>query len=216
MNVEEKVLKRAREVFVVKGIRSATMDELAQSLGMSKRTIYEHFPDKKALVQEEAIRFVAFMKEKTGNIIAEADNVIQGVTHIMTYVREMLKSISPLYFSDMKRYYPEAYALISKKKSIRRGDVTLLLLHRGVEEGIFRKDINFSLVAHFFTMVVLNDHQAMEGVDDLKHGDFERDVLFAYMEGIATDKGRKLIQLEKEDYFKQMPQYGVKLPICNF
>ena len=47
MIVEEKILDRAHELFVKQGIKSVTMDELAQSLGMSKRTIYEHYGDKK-------------------------------------------------------------------------------------------------------------------------------------------------------------------------
>ena len=216
MSLEEKILSKAHDIFIKKGIRNATMDELAQSLGMSKRTLYEHFSDKKTLVFDEAKRFSAFMKHQTEGIINDADNVIQGVTRVMSYVKDMLNVVSPLYFMDMKRYYPEAYELVSRNKSTRRGDVTLYLVKRGVEEGVLKAHINKDLVEYFFTSVVLNDHRTMAQVDNLRHGDFERDVLFAYMLGIATEKGRALIEEEQDDYFSAMPQYGQELPICEF
>lgn len=216
MTIEEKILTKAHEVFITIGIRNATMDHIAQSLGMSKRTLYVHFPDKKTLVYEEARMFSVFMKEKTEGLINSADNVIQGVTRVMSYVKEMLSVVSPLYFMDMRRYFPDAYELVSRKKSARKGDVTLYLVTRGIDEGFFRKDLNKHLVAHFFTSIVLNDHRTMSEVEGLKYGDFERDVLFAYMLGIATAEGRQLIIEEQEKYFKQLPQYGVQLPNCDF
>lgn len=216
MSIKKKVLDCSHSLFIKNGIRSVTMDSIAQTLGMSKRTIYEHFPDKKTLVYEEAKQFSAFMKEKTEGLINEADNVIQGVTRVMSYVKDMLNVVSPVYFLDMQRYYPEAYELVSRKKSTRKGDVTLYLVKRGVEEGVFKSDINKHLVAHFFTSVVLNDHRTMSDVAGLKYGDFERDVLFAYMLGIATERGRALILAEQEAYFLNMPQYGADLPECDF
>lgn len=216
MTVEEKILDRAHELFVKQGIRSVTMDELAQSLGMSKRTIYEHFEDKKTLVVEDAKRFYLYMKTETDKIINGADNVIQGVTRVMHFVKGMLQVVVPLYFSDMKRYYPDAFGHISQKREMRKVDVTKVLIKRGVNEGVFREDINIELVSFFVNGVVLADHEIMCEISHLCYGDFERDILFAYLIGIATDNGRELIEREKEEYFSQMNMFGAEIPKFKF
>lgn len=216
MTIEEKIIDRAHELFVKQGIRSVTMDELAQSLGMSKRTIYEHFEDKKTLVEEDAKRFHIFMKGETDRIINNADNVIQGVTRVMTFIKGMLQVVTPMYFADMKRYYPSAFEQISQKREMRKVDVTKVLVERGRDEGVFRNDINVELVSFFVNGVVLADHEIMCEISNLHYGDFERDVLFAYLIGIATDEGRHLIEKEQKEYFSQMNTFGAEIPKFKF
>lgn len=212
MDVEEKILERAHELFVKQGIRSVTMDELAQSLGISKRTIYEHYVDKKTLVEQDAKRFHQHMKVETDMIVHAADNVMKGVTGVMNYVKGMLQVVSPVYFTDMKRYYPTAFEFISQRREMRKVDVTKVLIERGIREGVFKADINVELVAFFVNGVVLTDHEIMCEISDLRYGDFERDVLFAYFIGIATEEGRELIEREMKEYFSQMHMYGTEIP----
>ena len=216
MNVEEKILDRAHELFVKQGIRSVTMDELAQSLGISKRTIYEHFVDKKTLVEEDALRFHLFLKGETDRLINEADNVIQGVTRVMQFVKGILQVVTSMYFADMKRYYPTAFEHISQKREMRKADVTKVLVKRGIDQGVFRSDVNVDLVSFFINGVVLADHEIMCEINGLKYGDFERDVIFAYLLGIATVKGRVLIKKETECYFSQMNMFGTEIPKVKF
>ena len=212
MTVEEKILDRAHELFVKQGIKSVTMDELAQSLGMSKRTIYEYYGDKKTLVEEDAKRFHLQMKGETDRLITESDNIIQGVTQVLRFIKAMLQAVIPLYFADMKRYYPSAFEHITQKREMRKVDVTRVLVQRGVDEGVFRKDLNIELVAFFMNGIVLADHETMCEISLMRYGDYEKDVLFAYLSGIATDDGRALIEKEQAEYFTQMNRFGTDIP----
>jgi len=216
MNTEEKILNRAHDLFVLQGIRSVTMDDLAQSLGISKRTIYEHFEDKKTLVEEDAKFFYQIMKRETDRIIEEGDNIIQGVTGVLRFVKGMLQVVTPLYFADMKRYYPTAFDHISQKREMRKVDVTRVLVKRGIEQGVFRPDVNVELVAFFINATVLADHEIVCEISNMKYGDFERDVIFAYLLGIATEKGRALIDKETKAYFSQMNMFGMEIPKFNY
>jgi AcrR family transcriptional regulator len=216
MTIKEKILDKSHELFVKNGIRSVTMDEIAQSLGMSKRTIYEQFQDKKTLVHEDAKYFAGKMKSETDRMMLEADNVIQGMTSVMHFVKGMLGIVSPIYFLDMKRYYPMAFEQIAQNREMRKLDVSDKLIKRGIEEGVFRSDLNVELVSYFMNGVIITDHEAMCTVSEMKYGDYERDVLFAYMSGISTEKGRVLIEEEREVYFQQMNLYGVDIPKFKF
>ena len=216
MSIDEKILERAYQLFVKKGIRNVTMDELAQSLGMSKRTIYEHFNDKKTLVYESVSRSVSKIEADADVIINNADNIIQGITQVLMFAKTTFMSVIPFYFLDMKRYFPEAFELLEQRRTIRKGDVTYILIIRGIKEGLFRENINVRLIVFFVSGILFAHNDLKDQVGDLKYGDFERDVLFAYLMGIGTEKGRVLIVQEQEKYFNQMDTYGMKIPECHF
>src|SRR6516225_5456758 len=52
MSIKERIQHKAGELFRRFGIRSVTMDEIAGQLGISKKTIYQFYSDKEALVQD--------------------------------------------------------------------------------------------------------------------------------------------------------------------
>lgn len=216
MDVKAKILNKAHELFVKSGIRSVTMDEIALELGMSKRTIYEQFSDKKTLVEEDAKCFAAMMRGKTDDIINNADNVIHGIMGVLQFVQSMMSVVTPNYFIDMRRYYPDAFDQVSKHREMRKIDLTVKLVKRGIEEGMFRSDLNVDLAAFFINGVVLADHDSLCDIPNLKYGDFERDVLFAYLLGVSTPEGRQLIDEESVKYFSKMNLFGTAVPNYKF
>lgn len=52
MDAQIRILEVARNQFFSLGFAKVTMDEIAEELGMSKRTLYQHFPGKKALLRK--------------------------------------------------------------------------------------------------------------------------------------------------------------------
>jgi AcrR family transcriptional regulator len=58
MGHKERILEKATDLFMRYGIRSITMDEIATQLGVSKKTLYQFFADKDAMVE-------AVMNEET-------------------------------------------------------------------------------------------------------------------------------------------------------
>ena len=51
-SLENQIITNATELFLSKGFKSVTMDDLASSMGMSKKTIYTYFKTKNILVNE--------------------------------------------------------------------------------------------------------------------------------------------------------------------
>jgi len=212
MSIRLKILKQAHHLFVKDGIRNVTMDQLAQSLGMSKRTIYEQFSDKRELIKEDAKHFAIELRGEANRILEEADNVIQGIARMMQYFTAVVQQVTPSYFADMKKFYPKAYEMFSGDSEIRHFYITNKLISKGVEQGVFRPDINIKLVSFFVNNTLLNNHKEMKQIEGLKFGDFEKDVLFAYLLGIATEEGRILIEKEQALFFEQMTMMGGVIP----
>ncbi|HEX6193727.1 MAG TPA: helix-turn-helix domain-containing protein, partial [Chitinophagaceae bacterium] len=51
MDTKERIQNKAEELFMQFGIRSVSMDDIANNLGMSKKTVYQYFVDKDELVE---------------------------------------------------------------------------------------------------------------------------------------------------------------------
>lgn len=122
------------------------MDQIAEHLGISKRTIYENFKDKTDLLRQSVYEASIFHREMSLKVFNESENVIVGIYQLAEFMRMTMKKINPLFFSDLKKYYPDIFKLFEERSDIRNYSLTFTMLKKGVNEGIFRKDFNIELV----------------------------------------------------------------------
>ena len=199
MDYRERITEEAAVLFMKFGIRSVTMDSIAHHLGMSKRTIYENFADKDELLISVINSMASKQKDVFMKIMNEADNVIEALFEMLRIASNHLTNINPTYFMDLKKYHYKVYEHICQKGDIRNFEMSLAMLRRGVEEKIFREDINIDIVNAGIHSVI----DSTRDNDDLppeKYSRFEiiDNLLFNYLIGISTAKGQKLINKYKE------------------
>jgi len=145
--VKERIIKSALNLFWRYGIRSVTMDDIARDLGISKRTIYQHYSDKEAilaLVIQEEIRTQKCEMEK---LEALAENPIEEAMYATVQMQETLSDMNPTLLYDLKKYYPNAWELFQNYKqeyiirNIRDN------LSKGIEMGLYRSDIDIDVLS---------------------------------------------------------------------
>ena len=152
MEIRDKIIEEATKQFLLYGIRNVTMDDLANSLGISKRTVYETFKDKTELVHECIDSLTRKHEVKTREIISSSRNVIET---FFTFMRESIKSMSSInkvFFLDMQRLYPGTWNCLSEENANKSFNLSKELLVKGIEEGLFREDINIPIIAKLFSM----------------------------------------------------------------
>ncbi|GAA0876935.1 TetR/AcrR family transcriptional regulator [Wandonia haliotis] len=143
----EEILLKATQVYTRYGIRSVTMDDLARELSVSKKTIYNYFKDKDEIVQEiiktklEADRFNCGLNEST------AKNAIEELLGISQFVADMVKNVHPSVFYDLQKYHPKAWELLNTHKWEFLFGQILKNIKRGIDEGLYRDNMNPDLVA---------------------------------------------------------------------
>jgi AcrR family transcriptional regulator len=145
--VKERIIKSALTLFWRYGIKSVTMDDIAKDLGISKRTIYQHYSDKEAilaLVIQEEIKTQKCEMEKLDE---QASNPIEQMMYASTQMRDTLSDMNPTLLYDLKKYYPAAWELFQTYKheyiikSIRDN------LVKGIELGLYRPDIDVEILS---------------------------------------------------------------------
>lgn len=198
--MREIILKKAGEIFSKYGFKSVTMDDIANDLGISKKTIYKYYKNKVQLVDEAVCYFHDEMHKTISNICAVGYNAIQENFEIKKMFKDMFKNSddSPMY--QLEKYYPKTYdKIIANELSVFKECITNNL-EKGIQEGLYRKDINKELTTKFYFSLMLSIHDSsLYTYNKNTINILELNVLEYHTRAIATEKGLQILeeQLEK-------------------
>lgn len=133
--LRERILEKALKMFVENGIGCVTMDDIASSLGISKRTLYEVFPDKENLlcecVDRRKAEFEVFIKE----VLSTASNVLEVLLKCYLRSIERFHVTNKNFFEDIKKY-PKAYERIMQRRNVE-AEVAVNFFRRGWNREFF-------------------------------------------------------------------------------
>lgn len=192
MEIRLRILREAGRMFSKFGIRSITMDSIANELGVSKRTLYETFKDKDDLVFQTIKEGTKKHKAFCQNTIAKSENVIEAIFSVIKINNQTFGKINPLFFEDLKKYHSQIFRSLQEKGEIRDYKMTLKLLKRGVQEEVFSGELNVEIINVFFHKIMDSVHS--EEFKEYSKEQLAKSVLLPYLYGISTDKGRVLIE----------------------
>lgn len=190
-----KILEQASSLFLEYGFKSVTMDDLSERLGVSKKTIYEHFDTKTQLVKETT----DYIFEHISCIIDElCDQNLDPIAETLAIKDQVMKHLkneksSPQF--QLQKYYPSISQSLKQKQWDKMYECYRNNLKRGIEQGFYRNDIDIECVFRFY-------YNGMNLVKDQKvfpHQQFSsalvRDQYLIYhLRGIATAKGLKRLE----------------------
>lgn len=195
--LRENITDYAMNMFKKRGIKGVTMDEIASSMGISKRTIYEVFENKEELLvngllrkRKEDERILAGIKERNLNII-------EMTMMRFNYVVNEHKTICPQFFIDMNKY-PKVVATIDGFRKEDR-EYVMEYYKMGIREGYFRDDLNYEVL----DMVITNQFDFIFSSEVLLKYDFGivyKTLMLTYLRGISTCKGLEIIEKFLKEY----------------
>ena len=145
MELKERIIEKAGDLFRQYGIKNVSMDEIASSIGISKRTLYENFKDKEDILLSTLHGFGDKRKEVLTSFFAECNNVVEVFIKLIEE-QGSVPDCSVKFFEDIQKYYPRAASQI--RRYIEINNIHLRnFLRQGVEEGYIREDLNVNVVA---------------------------------------------------------------------
>ncbi len=194
MNIQERILEGAATLFKTYGIKSVTMDQLASHLGISKRTIYENFTDKDELLAGVLKMMAEKQKSLTKRIIDESENVIVAIFRILEISRNHLQDLSPAFFADIKKYHNDFLYKNSGKCEMPDYRSNIQVVIKGIEDNLFRKDINPDLVNRcLYSLGKSTMDSDLYPLEQFTMRDIVKNVYISYLRGISTPEGIDLI-----------------------
>lgn len=151
--MKEEIVKRALNDFMQYGFKTFTMDDLASKMGISKKTLYEHFPSKNDLV-EAVLDYALDMSCKNVDAFVQGDgSVIENVYRNQKKVKEIFNINSDRPICELQKYYSKTYERM--EIDFAKSDARFIdkFLEKGWQEGLFRKDINVNFYKTFYSSV---------------------------------------------------------------
>jgi len=149
MNLKKKIIINSLELFESYGIKVVTMDDIANSMGISKKTLYVHFSGKKDLVKN----VVHFLFERhflaIDKILAENESPIKKINKIYEYAVNYLIQVPPIFHLDLQKYHAEAYRIYDQNRSEIIFGIVKKLLDEGQLKGEIDKSINTAMFCEF-------------------------------------------------------------------
>lgn len=191
--MKDKIISKAKEMFLKLGFKSITMDDIACEMCISKKTIYKYFSNKDVLI-EESIQAVHKEIQTTLDKISEKNyNAIEENFEIKRMFREMFKSAesSPIY--QLKKHYPDIYENVL---SIQIGGCEECFrknISKGIKEGLYRKNLDIENYIKFYYTLIFNINE--NTVLEKDSHELELKALEYHIRAMATLAG--IIELEK-------------------
>lgn len=204
MDIKERILTECSQMLMSAGPSSMTMDDVARACGISKRTLYETFPDKRTLIEECVNRQHKAKNAEVKEIFETSNNCFEAMYRVYQRVRKMYANTSVAFINDIKRLYPDIFNqhMGNEKMTV---DGLSSVLRKAQDEGLVIKRINPEIAAYLFVASMRelheNSHFAQYG---FKSDDMFDHVFISFLRGVATIKGIEMIEyLEKNQPVNQ-------------
>lgn len=185
-----RIVDTAAKAFKRLVIKAVHMDDIAGSLSISKRTLYELFGDKEQLLLEVFSFYRQCVNQDMQELTSRADNVLEVVLTFYERKVNELCQVNPLFFRDLRKY-PKVLDFIHEEQ--QRNDVDAVkYFQKGVEQGIFRDDINFQIINQTMTMQM----DLLIYSDITLHyplAEIYSEITILHMRGITTEKGNRMV-----------------------
>nr|MBA2746982.1 TetR/AcrR family transcriptional regulator [Flavisolibacter sp.] len=149
MDQEARILIKAHELFNRYGVRSVSMDDIATSLGISKKTVYQHYTDKEALVKAVFTSVIDQNKTRCCQDRAASENAIHEIFHALDMMQEMFAQMNPIVLFDLQKYHPAVYQVFYQHKSEFIFNMIKSNLENGIKEELYRDDLDVDVIARF-------------------------------------------------------------------
>jgi len=198
MNEELKnILQKVRELYMKYGIKSITMDDVARELGISKKTLYQYVVDKDELVGKFVDNEIALRQEEICKCFRVGYNAIEELFEISIFMNKLMRNQSSATEYDLKKYYPNHFQKALKARREGIYNYILLNLKKGVNEGLYREEMNKEIIAKLFLWRSEDSHlNDLFTVDEFTSPKLFIELLTYHVRGIAAQKG--IIVLEKK------------------
>lgn len=179
------------------------MEDIAKELSISKKTIYQFFKDKDEIVLRVSRQIFDKERARLRQTHELGENVIHEMVLISRYIREHVGEANPSAMHDMQKFYPEAWRvfLAFKKESLNFIESTI---EKGITEGYFRPEINPKILAILRSeTIVLSFDQQLFPRKEFEPQEVQGQLFEQFINGILTDKGRKLYLKYTQEIAKQ-------------
>ena len=193
IDLKNRILNKANELFNQFGFNKVTMKEIADDMGMSKKTLYKFFEGKEQIVREIIDSIRCNIDEYLEKLWADENlDFVEKISSMMKFIRSQVPAMKNPLAEDLKKNNPELWNEVveTRKKYVR--DKYSRLIREGIKNGDVRNQVYEEVVMLMYINAIHNimvpDVLSELPLNPEQVFDTITSVLFL---GIFTEEGRK-------------------------
>lgn len=191
-----KIIQKVRSLYYRYGIRSVTMDEVARILGISKKTLYEHFRNKQELVREVLAEDYRQSVEFTADIRSRHLNAIEEMFEMYRMIHGIFKEYNPAMVYDVRKYYPVLYSEVKTQRRKLMYDATLENIIKGKQEGLYRSELDEAVISKFHLARYESLFESdLFSPEDTSSFPMYHEAFVYHIYGMVSEKGRVFFEM---------------------
>ena len=195
MEPKERIQQKAEALFLQFGIRSVSMDDIANHLGMSKKTLYQYYADKDELVDAVIEGHINGIQLRCLDCKDKAQDAIHEIFLTMEHIMQELSNMNPMLLYDLEKFHFRSYERFRQYKDKFLAELIRKNIEWGIKDELYREGINVDVMCKFrleSLMIPFNVTVFPPGKYNL--ASTSEEIIQHFIYGLATIKGHKLIQ----------------------
>lgn len=202
MELCDRIIDETYKLLTTKSCRLITMDEIANNLGISKRTLYENFKDKSTLLEDCLSNNFEQANEKVKKITENSENSLISFMLMTQMAHKSIANIGYDNINDIKKYYPQIYTNVFLKHVDFHKKNTYQLIQKAIKEGLIIKKVDVDFLQNMLRVFLFycskNEYLSLN--PDFNASKLFNIHLFIAMRGISTIKGIEIIDKYQDNF----------------
>ncbi|WP_029034567.1 TetR/AcrR family transcriptional regulator [Salinimicrobium terrae] len=195
MEKDTELLEKVTKLFLHNGAKTVTMDDIAQELKISKKTLYQKYQNKEALLEEVLAYKLEIVLSKMKNLDETIDNAVERMFARDEDMERASRTNDSIMLRQLIKYYPQIFNKHMLYFSEKLSEILVHNIERGRKQGLYREDFDAYFYSKlFFQMTMTYDNSPFLDTTQISRAQYQQESLFFYMNAITTEKGRKLLQ----------------------
>ncbi|MFM7022586.1 MAG: TetR/AcrR family transcriptional regulator [Flavobacteriales bacterium] len=189
-NQEYELYRRTAEVYITKGIKNITMDDMAKELKVSKKTLYKYVKDRPELAAKSMQWQLEHDKKVINGILAKNLNAVEELCELSNFHMANVQKLHPSVHRDLQKYYKESWTQFVEYLTVFLHNTILGNINKGIKEGLYRNDFNAEVITKLYISkadIVFNAD--VFPVNKFNFGEVYMEMVKYHLSGIANEKG---------------------------
>lgn len=190
--MDKEFLHKVSDLFIENGAKTLTMDEIAREFSISKKTLYQKYANKEALLEDVLKYNLENIIEKIAELDVKIVNAIERMFCRDEHIERAVESNNSLLIKQLIKYYPAIFNRHMLEFSEKFVAVLEHNVKRGREQGFYREDFDEKAYATIFFQSMMSYHSSpFINTSEISMEQFKTIVMDFYMNAITTEKGKE-------------------------
>lgn len=214
MDLADRIKEASIKLFFDRGIKAVSMDDVAKSVGISKRTLYETFESKDALLVSCLDLLYSERLRKLDEALQDSSkSFIETMLASAYSAMGFLQTVNPVFFADLSRLNcTNVRESMERRMEVYRRKMQRLI-EDGQRDGYLRREVDPEFIS---CVIISNDKRGLQGFVSMGRWSLTymlRHLVAIFLRGMATTKGVEQIDALLERMAEADKQKNTKIEI---